>query len=591
MYIDLIGGGGVNPSGTLEISGNGVYNVYSYASASVSVHPSNSLSETYTSNGSYNISGEFNGGEITIEVPVPQFITETLSVSINGTYVPGDGVDGFSQVTVEVPQSVTGYTVDDIIDGYLPGVTSINSTCSMFVTAGCWYTVETVNLPNAQYIAGWAFWECPNLTYVSAPAAVEIDLGCFQHCQNLSEAYLPNVEIVNDSTFAGCTKLQTVDVHICSIISDYAFYQCTSLSQISLPNVEHINTGAFANCWGLKTMDLPKCEYIDSNGFYRCSSMSQVSLPEVLSIGDYAFKQAGQNTLSLPKCLYVGNSAFAYCRSMSQAYLPRVSYLGNNAFGECNNLTELTIGTDWYYIPTYQNALNGAAFASGNGSIYVDAAMYSMWITAPGWGNFASLFVSVGDATIPMLSLSDGLLYGKTKLMGSAAQAGFYVNNITAVSLPSCEELFSNAFLRCSTITSVDLPVCTTLGYKAFFSASGITSISLPMCKYVGSYAFGHLDSLTSISLPACEYLGEGAFDPNSFNEIYLGPCSYIGRYAIRQMPNLSKLTINYSGVCELDSGNIFLPITSIYVPASLVNSYKAVDAWSGYASQIFPIE
>ena len=45
-------GGGVNPSGTLDISENGVYKVYTYASANVDVHPSVSLSETYISNGS-----------------------------------------------------------------------------------------------------------------------------------------------------------------------------------------------------------------------------------------------------------------------------------------------------------------------------------------------------------------------------------------------------------------------------------------------------------------------------------------------------------------------------------------------------------
>ena len=78
MYIDLVtidlcpgqGGGGVKPSGTLEISENGVYNVYSYSSASVDVHPSISLSETYISNGNYNITGEFNGGVITVDVPI-----------------------------------------------------------------------------------------------------------------------------------------------------------------------------------------------------------------------------------------------------------------------------------------------------------------------------------------------------------------------------------------------------------------------------------------------------------------------------------------------------------------------------------------
>lgn len=36
------------------------------------------------------------------------FVTETLNVSVNNTYYPGQGVDGFSQVVVNVPQSVTG---------------------------------------------------------------------------------------------------------------------------------------------------------------------------------------------------------------------------------------------------------------------------------------------------------------------------------------------------------------------------------------------------------------------------------------------------------------------------------------------------
>ena len=142
MYIDLVtinlcpgqGGGGVKPSGTLDISDNGVYDVYSYASASVDVHPSISLSETYTSNGNYNITGEFNGGVITVDVPAPQFVTETLNVSANGTYNPGQGVDGYSQVVVDVPQSVTGFTEKNITEGTIE-IINLNNSAS-FVASG-----------------------------------------------------------------------------------------------------------------------------------------------------------------------------------------------------------------------------------------------------------------------------------------------------------------------------------------------------------------------------------------------------------------------------------------------------------------------
>ena len=50
--------------------------------------------------------GEISGGG--------QFVTEPLNVTSNGIYTPGQGVDGFSTVTVDVPQSVTGYTQKDI---------------------------------------------------------------------------------------------------------------------------------------------------------------------------------------------------------------------------------------------------------------------------------------------------------------------------------------------------------------------------------------------------------------------------------------------------------------------------------------------
>lgn len=549
----------------------------------------NSLS--VTSNGIYMpVAGVDGFAPVDVNV-VPTL--ESLSVSINGTYTPASGVDGYSQVTVSVPQNV-GYTLNQIIDGNLPGATSINSTVQYFMTGGCWPTVETVNLPNAQYITAWAFAAQLGemaLTYVSAPSVLQIDEGCFMGCTNLTEVYAPNVQSVMQQTFVNCQNLTSVNITSCSSIGYRGFGACIRLSQISLPNVTYVGQQAFVQCYSLNSLDLPSCTTIESQAFYRCSSMTQASLPEVLSIGDQAFQQAGLTTISLPKCNRVGYAAFAYCRSLSQAYLPRVDYFAPQVFTNCNNLTELTIGTDWYFIPQYNNQLNSTGIARGNGSIYVDAAMYDKWVVSQGWSQFAARFVSVGDATIPMLSLSDGLLYGKTKVMGNVQQAGYMSNQITAVNLSSCDTVLSNAFQYCQNLSSVDLPLCTSLGEYAFYNDTSITYLSLPACKYVDFAALAVMP-LASISLPACEYLGDSAFEGCYFTEIYLGPCSVIGDYCIRQMLNLSKLTINYSGVCYFNTQrNNLLPITSVYVPAELVSAYKEDNYWSVYASQIFPIE
>ena len=176
MYINLItidlcpgqGGGGVKPSGTLEISENGVYNVYSYASASVDVHPSASLSETYISNGNYNITGEFNGGVITVDVPAPQFVTETLNVSANGTYTPGQGVDGYSQVVVDVP--ISGWDQKSFTEEVIR-FTNLDNSAS-FVTSNAFYNnlyVQTVNLPYVTSVGTYAFQGCKSLSQVSLP--------------------------------------------------------------------------------------------------------------------------------------------------------------------------------------------------------------------------------------------------------------------------------------------------------------------------------------------------------------------------------------------------------------------------------------
>ena len=262
MYINLItidlcpgqNGGGVNPSGTLTISENGEYNVYSYASASVDVHPSISLSETYLSNGSYTITGEFNGGMVTVNVPSPQFVTESLSVSANGTYTPGQGVDGYSQVVVDVPQSVTGFTQKDITEG----------------------TVEIINLNNsASFVASGAFKNNQNIQTVNLPYATKVGDYAFQSCHSLSQVSLP----------------------VCSSIGFRTFDDCASLTQVSLPMCSSIGNYAFNYCSSLTHMDLPMCSYIGNNAFQRCSLLNQVSLPVCSSIGGAAF--ATCNSLSI----------------------------------------------------------------------------------------------------------------------------------------------------------------------------------------------------------------------------------------------------------------------------------------------------
>ena len=285
MYIDLVtinlcpgqGGGGVKPSGTLDIVENGVYNVYSYSSASVDVHPSISLSETYISNGSYNITGEFNGGVITVDVPSPQFVTETLNVSINGTYTPGEGIDGYSKVVVDVP--IDGWDQKSVTEGMVEIINLDNS--ASFVTSSVFYnnqTIKTVNLPYATEIGNDAFGYCGSLTQVSLPMCSYIGEAVFGNCGSLTHVSLPMCSIIGYNAFRRCRLLTQVSLPMCSTISSYAFNNCSSLSQVSLPVCSMIRNGAFQNCYSLSQVSLPMCSYIGSYAFQGCSSLSIITI-------------------------------------------------------------------------------------------------------------------------------------------------------------------------------------------------------------------------------------------------------------------------------------------------------------------------
>ena len=72
---------------------------------------------------------------------------------------------------------------------------------------------------------------------------------------------------------------------------------------------------------------------------------------------------------------------------------------------------------------------------------------------------------------------------------------------------------------------------------------------------------------------------------------------NYIRQNAFYQCTNLETLIIRSPKVCNIVTGTIFngSKIQSgtgyIYVPASLVDSYKATSGWTGFANQFRAIE
>lgn len=170
--------------------------------------------------------------------------------------------------------------------------------------------------------------------------------------------------------------------------------------------------------------------------------------------------------------------------------------------------------------------------------------------------------------------------------------------NLTTAIFPSCINIGASAFEYCDGLTTIKFPVATTIGAWAFNGCVGITTALFPSCTTINDYAFNACDILSTAIFPACTSIGNNAFYAcKSLTKIRLPMCNTIGSKAFYNCCNISSITLGASSVCKLSHSNAFssTPYAGyssyfsgtprIYVPASLVDSYKTAANWSYYSS------
>ena len=144
---------------------------------------------------------------------------------------------------------------------------------------------------------------------------------------------------------------------------------------------------------------------------------------------------------------------------------------------------------------------------------------------------------------------------------------------LTSVNFASVDNIGKYAFTDCSRLTSVDFPSVDIINVYAFYGCSKLTTVNFPIVTIIDNYVFRSCSKLTSVDFPKVISIGTYAF----YN------CSALTSVIIRTT----------SKVCTLYNANAFTstPIASgtgyIYVPDSLVSSYKSATNWSTYANQI----
>ena len=227
----------------------------------------------------------------------------------------------------------------------------------------------------------------------------------------------------------------------------------------------------------------------------------------------------------------INSGAFAYCSSMTEVNLPNCETVADNAFRNCTFLSSINL-------PKCIN-ISTAAFSNCN---------------------------RLSSINLPLASN-----------IGNYAFANCV--SLSQVSLPACSYISANSvFYNCTTKLYVDLPACTSLGSYVFQYAYGLESVSLPVCSSIGDRTFTFCRKLSYLNLPKCGFIGSYAFC-SCYNllSLYLGGsslCTLLSTSAFKSTP-IGGYTTSTSGVYG-----------SIFVPASLYDSYISATNWVTYSDR-----
>ena len=156
------------------------------------------------------------------------------------------------------------------------------------------------------------------------------------------------------------------------------------------------------------------------------------------------------------------------------------------------------------------------------------------------------------------------------------------------------------AFRGCQYLTGVSLPSVTSIGAQTFSACSRISYVDLPKVTHTAAGAFSYLTTCTDYSLPVLQVIGSSAFYSNwALTTLTLPAVTTISAYAFRYCSTLMSIYFTGSTVPTLAStafANMPMSVSvnnvygSIYVPSSLVATYKAATNWKTYSARIVAI-
>lgn len=477
----------------------------------------------------------------------------------------------------------------------------------------------------------YIFDSCNSLTSVTINDDISIPDGMFSGCQNLMTVeFNADVPAIGTNAFAACYKLNNVVLSPATkTLNQNAFANCTALTSITLPiGITSIGNYAFQNCgftampenWGQEGLSYGSQPYVGcpitsitfpdhwtevpnsfcsgwkslqevdlgagittlrGNAFRYCSALidpAKIPIPaRVNNIDSYCFSEAGLT--GLPEGLNRtgitwGNNIFNNSGIVS-VDISNWTSVPNSCFSNCKKLTSVTLGNNL-------TELQGYAF-------YQCTALTS--VTLPASLNNLGQYAFCGSG---LTDLPAGL-----KAYSSVGNNVFSGTPLTEITFPSgYTTVPASMFSGCTQLHTIHLNDVTELGNSAFSSCSALATVDAPNLQIIGNNAIDGATSLLRINLPAIRSIKESAFNAcYNLREVDLGEyVQSLGSNVFNNIPSPGLQTLyirRTDAICTLyNKLNSYTshPIPLIFVPAGLIDAYKADSKWSYYSDYLRPI-
>lgn len=177
---------------------------------------------------------------------------------------------------------------------------------------------------------------------------------------------------------------------------------------------------------------------------------------------------------------------------------------------------------------------------------------------------------------------------------------GYALSKVTVnVDVPAGSAEDDVGALLSNTMTTLDNSVVTSLRSRACQGATKLVTVNLPKVTSVGTYAFYGCSGLVTVSMPVVASVPSQCFySCSNLQKADMGLVKSLAAQSFHGAYALTALILRKTdAICTLNNttavsgSGIGKGTGYAYVPAALVDSYKADEKWSTYADQIRAIE